>query len=164
MYTFPWESESYAPLGKCKIYTHFLALCNTMGKLNKISTTVRKCDKVTPQICVLKNWAKSQFSLRHLKTFQWKKYIFFEKFNFPAILRTKDTNLWYKTSWGGIHLNPNSHHALTTNACQSHFLFPLSRNIDPVRHTLSIHGWPQQISWTAGWSSSRVSVVCTHHV
>ena len=65
---------------------------------------------------------------------------------------------------GGIHPNPNSYHALTTNACQSHFLFPLSRNIDPVRHTLSIHGWPQQISWTAGWSSSRVSVVCTHHV
>ena len=41
---------------------------------------------------------------------------------------------------GGIHPNPNSYHALTTNACQSHFLFPLSRNIDPVRHILSIHG------------------------
>jgi len=78
--------------------------------------------------------------------------------------RTKDTDLWYKSSWGGIHPNPNSYHALTTNACQSHFLFPLSRNIDPVRHTLSILGWPQQIPWTAGWSSSRVSVVCTQHV
>jgi hypothetical protein len=41
---------------------------------------------------------------------------------------------------GGIHPNPNSYHALTTNACQSHFLFPLSRNIDPVRHASSIHG------------------------
>jgi len=41
---------------------------------------------------------------------------------------------------GGIRPNPNSYHALTTNACQSHFLLPLSRNIDPVIHASSIHG------------------------
>jgi hypothetical protein len=41
---------------------------------------------------------------------------------------------------GGIHPNPNSYHALTANACQSHVLFLLSRNIDPVRHASSIHG------------------------
>jgi hypothetical protein len=29
---------------------------------------------------------------------------------------------------------------LTTNACQSHLLFPLSSNIDPIIHASSIHG------------------------
>ncbi len=41
---------------------------------------------------------------------------------------------------GGDSPESSSYHALTTNACQSHFLFPLSRNIDPAIHASSIHG------------------------
>jgi hypothetical protein len=40
---------------------------------------------------------------------------------------------------GGDSPESSSYHALTTNVCQSHFLFPLSRNIDPVIHASSIH-------------------------
>jgi hypothetical protein len=41
---------------------------------------------------------------------------------------------------GGDSPESSSYHALATNACQSHFLFPLSRNIDPTIHASSIHG------------------------
>ncbi len=41
---------------------------------------------------------------------------------------------------GGNSPESSSYHALATNACQSHFLFPLSRNIDPAMHASSIHG------------------------
>jgi hypothetical protein len=47
---------------------------------------------------------------------------------------------WVQIILGGDSPESSSYHALTTNGCQSHFLFPLSRNIDPVTHASSIHG------------------------
>jgi hypothetical protein len=41
---------------------------------------------------------------------------------------------------GGDSPESSSYHALTTNACQSHFLFPLRRNKDLAIHTASIDG------------------------
>ncbi len=55
VHTFPWESKNNVQLGKCEINTHFLTLSRTLphfGKVTHLSPTVRKCDKVTPNLCV----------------------------------------------------------------------------------------------------------------
>ncbi len=58
------------------------------------------------------------------------------------LLQAQDQRHWslVQIILGGDSPKSSSYHALATNACQSHFLFLLSRNIDPAIHASSING------------------------
>jgi hypothetical protein len=95
-------------------FSHF---CHTLG-------SVRKCEKVTPNLCVKKSGKKS---VRNIRKQSNKKIHFFEKFSFPATPREHTVGKKFQ-SWllktlavRGLEERQNFEELLTKSVGRVHF-------------------------------------------